>query len=348
MAKVIISFQGSTFEIKCNKEDKMKNIFKIFANIVGVHLESLYFLYGGKTVNIDSKFQEIINLFDRIRNTMSVIAIEKERNYTFLCPYCGSNINSYSSLIHHLLIFNEDVVNRLYEIKQQIQNINYKNDIIQQIKNLDSLLNNLIQEFKKKNFSNKEKIKNINKNNSIKNIIEVKANNINNYNTEIEKIVLYNSFEDITVLNDDEIIKPILGSNQENLYDIKNHYKLVFNSSIFRFTGFFQGCQLIYIDLSKFDSSNINNMSYMFSNCNCLREIKLSNKFKTAQVINMSYMFFGCVYLAYVDLSCFDTSKVTNMSNMFYNCSNLRTLNLSNFDTSKVTNMSNMFYNCSN
>ena len=46
MSKVIISFQGTTFEIQCNKEDKMKNIFKIFANKVGVHLESLYFLYG--------------------------------------------------------------------------------------------------------------------------------------------------------------------------------------------------------------------------------------------------------------------------------------------------------------
>ena len=60
MSKVIISFQGTTFEIQCNKEDKMKNIFKIFANKVGVHLECLYFLYGGKTVNLDSKFQEII------------------------------------------------------------------------------------------------------------------------------------------------------------------------------------------------------------------------------------------------------------------------------------------------
>ena len=43
MSKVIISFQGTTFEIQCNKEDKMKNIFKIFANEVGVHLESLFF-----------------------------------------------------------------------------------------------------------------------------------------------------------------------------------------------------------------------------------------------------------------------------------------------------------------
>ena len=184
----------------------MKNIFKIFANKVGVHLESLYFLYGGKTVNLDSKFQETINLFDKIRNKMNIIAIEKEKNYTFLCPYCGSNINSYCSLLHYLLNFNEDTYNRLYEIRQKIQNINYKNNIIEQIKNIDYLLYNLIQELKKKNLSNKENIKNINKNNSIKNIIEVKTNIIDNYNTKNNKIVLYNSFEDISVLNDDEII----------------------------------------------------------------------------------------------------------------------------------------------
>ena len=306
MSKVIISFQGTTFEIQCNKEDKMKNIFKIFANKVGVHLESLYFLYGGKTVNLDSKFQETINLFDKIRNKMNIIAIEKEKNYTFLCPYCGSNINSYCSLLHYLLNFNEDTYNRLYEIRQKIQNINYKNNIIEQIKNIDYLLYNLIQELKKKNLSNKENIKNINKNNSIKNIIEVKTNIIDNYNTKNNKIVLYNSFEDISVFNDDEIIYPILGSNRENLYDIKDHYRLVFNSSIFRFTHFFQGCQnFIYIDLSKFDSSNINDMSYMFYYCGFLREIKLSNKFKTDQVINMSNMYSGCSYLTYVDLSSF-------------------------------------------
>ena len=126
MSKVIISFQGNTFEIKCNKGDKMKNILKNFSNQIGVHLDSLFFLYGGEIVNLNSKYQEIVNLFDRIRNSMSIIAIEKDMKYTFLCPYCGSIINSYSSFFHNLLSFNEDTVNRLYEIEQQIQNINYK------------------------------------------------------------------------------------------------------------------------------------------------------------------------------------------------------------------------------
>ena len=37
--------------------------------------------------------------------------------------------------------------------------------------------------------------------------------------------------------------------------------------------------ELEYLDLSNFDTSNVTNMSFMFSNCNKLKEIKGINKF---------------------------------------------------------------------
>ena len=63
----------------------------------------------------------------------------------------------------------------------------------------------------------------------------------------------------------------------------------------------------------------------------------------TSNITNMSSMFSGCKNLKELDTSNFDTSKVTNMSSMFANCSSLTNLDLSNFDTSKVTSMSSMF-----
>ena len=71
-------------------------------------------------------------------------------------------------------------------------------------------------------------------------------------------------------------------------------------------------------------------------------EIDLSN-FDTSEVTNMGGMFYGMSNLTTLDLSNFDTSKVTNMGLMFYGMSNVTALDLSNFDTSKVTNMENMF-----
>ena len=87
----------------------------------------------------------------------------------------------------------------------------------------------------------------------------------------------------------------------------------------------------------------IGSMEYMFENCKATN-LRVS-KFNTSNVTNMQYMFSDCTNLTSLDLSSFDTHNVTNMAGMFNNCS-ITSLNLSNFDTSKVTTMVNMFLNC--
>ena len=107
------------------------------------------------------------------------------------------------------------------------------------------------------------------------------------------------------------------------------------------------------ISLSNFDTSNVNNMSYMFY-CNYNLTNLDIHSLDTSNVTNMSYMFNFCSSLTSLDLNNFDTSNVKNMSGMFamYNFSGgstatkLTTLNLSSFDTSNVTDMSYMFYDC--
>ena len=104
---------------------------------------------------------------------------------------------------------------------------------------------------------------------------------------------------------------------------------------------------ILELDLSNFDTSNVTNMNSMFYGESNLTSLNLSN-FDTSQVKDMRNMFYGMSNLTTLNLSSFDTSKVTNMGSMFLGMSNLTTLNLSNFDTSKVTDMHFMFYGMSN
>ena len=86
----------------------------------------------------------------------------------------------------------------------------------------------------------------------------------------------------------------------------------------------------------------LKNTSYMFNGCSSLTSLNLSN-FNTNNVNNMSYMFGECSSLTSLNLSNFNTNNVNNMSGMFGGCSSLTSLNLSNFNTNNVNNMSGMF-----
>ena len=104
---------------------------------------------------------------------------------------------------------------------------------------------------------------------------------------------------------------------------------------------------ILEIDLSNFDTSEVTNMGGMFYGMSNLTTLNVSH-FDTSKVTDMSLMFHGMRDLSALNLSSFNTSQVTDMHNMFYGTSNLTTLNVSNFDTSKVTDMSLMFYGMSN
>ena len=99
------------------------------------------------------------------------------------------------------------------------------------------------------------------------------------------------------------------------------------------------------MDLSGLDTSNVTDMSDMFSNCRSLTSLDLSG-FDTSNVTDMSYMFSNCWRLTSLDLSGFDTSNVTDMPGMFEECANLTSLDLSGFDTSNVENIEFMFWKC--
>ena len=134
--------------------------------------------------------------------------------------------------------------------------------------------------------------------------------------------------------------------NFSELTEIEN-INLLDTSEVTNMEGMFSRCNsLTSLDVSNFDTSKVTDMGSMFDGCSRLTSLDTSN-FNTSQVTNMVSMFNYCSKLTSLDVSNFNTSKVTNMNSMFYECRSLTSLDVSKFDTSKVTSMGSMFYECS-
>ena len=99
----------------------------------------------------------------------------------------------------------------------------------------------------------------------------------------------------------------------------------------------FQGSPSANPDVSKWDTSSVTNMNYMFDGISVSLD---PSKWDTSKVTDMSFMFSSATTDA--DLSDWNTSNVTTMEGMFIAAT--FTGNIAGWDTSKVTNMNQMFY----
>ena len=160
------------------------------------------------------------------------------------------------------------------------------------------------------------------------------------------KSIIYSSFS----------YKPntIVYDNSENTFnDSQLNLKYCFNQVILKFSSSITGCyymfsgcdQITEIDLTEFDSSQVQSIDNMFSGCTSLKTIKFGN-FKTSNVNSMLNAFENCEQLETLDLSSFDTSKVYDIHYMFSGCKSLKYLDLSNFRTSTCNCMHHLFLNC--
>ena len=127
-----------------------------------------------------------------------------------------------------------------------------------------------------------------------------------------------------------------------------NNLKMLDTSNVTNMSSVFSSCSsLTSLDVSGFNTTKATSMSDMFSSCSSLTKLNVMN-FNTSNVTSMNSMFYSCGSLTSLDVSNFNTAKVTGMVSMFSSCSGLSELNLSRFDTSNVANMLGMFSLCSN
>ncbi len=99
-------------------------------------------------------------------------------------------------------------------------------------------------------------------------------------------------------------------------------------------------------NLKNLNTSEINDMSYMFNGCSALTDLNLTT-FNTDKVTDMDHMFVGMTALKSIRLASLCTDSVTSMEHMFENCKALTELDLTSFNTAKVDSMRYMFNGCS-
>ncbi len=98
--------------------------------------------------------------------------------------------------------------------------------------------------------------------------------------------------------------------------------------------------------LKYLDTSEVDDMTSMFQNCESLASIDVSH-FNTENVTLMTSMFQECLVLTELDVTSFNVLKVTDMSFMFEYCEKLTTLDLTSFDTWNVSQIYDLFHGCS-
>lgn len=95
------------------------------------------------------------------------------------------------------------------------------------------------------------------------------------------------------------------------------------------------------------DTSKVVSMGQMFTGCNKLTSIDVSN-WNTSSVVSMASVFAYCSSLTSLDLSRWDTTNVTTFGWLFMGTSSLTELNLCSFNTKKATTMQQMFSGTTN
>ena len=162
---------------------------------------------------------------------------------------------------------------------------------------------------------------------------------INNYDRGTINYLEYN----------DEII-----SGQKEIY-IKSGSKLdvhyvypIYDSQIFFNCEYDRNMDnVVTVDLTHFNFSLITKMNYTFYKCGSIQPIIFPNSSEINQIINMSKLFSGCNSLKSLNLSNVITSNTKDLSYMFDNCTSLKLLDISNFNFTN-NDVTDMFRNINN
>ena len=100
MSKVIFHFKESKTDIFCKENEKMREICSRYASKIGEDLDSLLFIYSGKSINLNLTFSEVINSSDSKNKCFILLVYSIEDKFKInnlikskqtICPKCSEN-----------------------------------------------------------------------------------------------------------------------------------------------------------------------------------------------------------------------------------------------------------------
>lgn len=152
---------------------------------------------------------------------------------------------------------------------------------------------------------------------------------------------------DMNVFKDCTITKlGFLFSSDKKLKNIANIRNLNISKAEAINYVFYDCIELTQLDLSNWDTRNVQYMIGTFDGCTKLTEINCS-RWNTSKVYNMQLAFYNCKSLQTIPVRDWDTRGLCYMDKAFANCESLTNLDVSKWDTSKVVEMTNVFNRCS-
>ena len=154
-----------------------------------------------------------------------------------------------------------------------------------------------------------------------------------------------NNFDTSNVTNMRNMFSPVIQSTSIILESSLTEIKGLENWDVSKVTNmnymFECNPNLTNVSVENWDTSSLVRMQGLFSYCN-FASLDLS-KWNTSHVSDMGWLFAGNTNLTKLTIGNWNTSNVSSMLGMFFKCSNLESLNLCHWNTVKVTNMRNMF-----
>ena len=108
---------------------------------------------------------------------------------------------------------------------------------------------------------------------------------------------------------------------------------------------FFDCGDLINVDLSNLNTTDMTRISYTFYNCKNLEEVNMTS-IDTSNVEYMEFLFAGCENLMnIIGIENLNTSSVKYTTGMFFDCKNIQNVNVSSFDLDNLEEPDGMFVN---
>ena len=147
-----------------------------------------------------------------------------------------------------------------------------------------------------------------------------------------------------------------VGYNLENAFNFYLYFdtigihsiKIIFRKKLYDCSFLFNNCvNIVEVDLSNFDCSQVTSCESMFDNCQSLNKINLG-KLDFGLSKNFKRMFKECKNLENIDVSNFNTKNSTTFQEMFYGCRKLNNIDVSKFNSSKCSIINSMFRYCEN